>query len=125
MKKLFILLSITILLSSCATLFTTSYQTVKINSVPADADVYLNLKNVGKTCTTLAVKRSSLTDLVTIKKEGYKDYQFEFDLQVNPAYWANLPFCIIPYGLIGAYWDVSEGNYLKTKEEYNITLEKK
>lgn len=52
-----------------------------------EADVYLNLTNIGKTNEQLKIKKCELSKLVTIRREGYEDYVFVMDVHPYAVGW--------------------------------------
>lgn len=72
MKKLgFALLLGASMLCGCATIFTPSHDPVTINSVPVGATVYMDGARVGKTPTTIQVKRQLTPPRIELKADGY------------------------------------------------------
>lgn len=59
------------MLGGCATIFTPSHDPVTINSEPVGAVVYMDGARVGKTPTTLQVKRQLTPPRIELKSDGY------------------------------------------------------
>lgn len=117
-----ILLAITILSSGCATLFTGTKQKVTFKS-NADGKVYQNIKEIGKTNQVIKIKRKDLVKLYTIKTDGCPDKQIELPIKTNPAFILDIPFAIIPYGLLGSYIDVANGAHMRTNKIIIVDFE--
>lgn len=106
MKKLFIFSAIALCLQSCALMFTGTKQKVMFQCPQGDAVVYLNLDSMGKTNTTIKIPRKDLAKLVTVKKEGYEDKQFEMIRKFNHVMWLDVPMALVPF--IGWIWGVED-----------------
>lgn len=86
MKKIFLLGSVLglLLLSGCATIFSGGDDTINIDSTPAGASVFIDGRNVGVTPFSVEVERSTFnTKGITIKKKGYKTYNFDLKKTFN------------------------------------------
>ena len=110
------------LTTSCATLFTGTKQKITFKS-NIDGVVYQNLKEIGKTNTTIKIKREDLVKLYTIKATGCPDKSIELPIKLNPAYIINIPFCFVGIGLLGAYLDAVNGADKKTSKVINVDLD--
>ena len=102
-----------LLLTSCATIFTGSTQTIAINSTPSDAKVEVNGLNYGRTPTTIKMKRAMEGDFIKVSKEGYKPVLFQPQTSINPVAIINLLnglFWLIDL-LTGAVWRYSPAMY--------------
>jgi hypothetical protein len=111
--------SIAIFMSSCATLLSGTQDRIVINTTPADADVYIDGKQLGKSGQDILLKRKyTSTRQVNLRKEGYEDLNFGIDQKITGEYWlgyfgAGLPMLI----------DISTGAALKPKQtEFNRVL---
>lgn len=123
MKTITLLLALSILLNSCATLFTSSYQTVRFQS-NVDGRVIQNLTEIGRTNQEIRIKRSNMEKLYTIKADGCPVKQIELPIMVNPAYWLNMPFILIfGGGLLFAFVDVGLGNDAKTQPVITVNID--
>jgi hypothetical protein len=120
MKKnltLFLIL-ISMLMSSCATIFTGTQQTVFVNSTPPGAMVQVNGIDRGTTPVSLRLKKNIDGQVITLKKEGYEMKFFQPETEFNMVSLLNF---IIPI-----YWaiDAATGAMWKySPEYYEITLE--
>lgn len=72
MKKTAIALMSALILSGCATMFTSSTDPVTFKSIPDGAKVEINGNSVGRTPVTVPLKRSLTPPLVQLKLEGYE-----------------------------------------------------
>ena len=114
-------LAITILLSSCATIMSGSKQAINFTSNPADAVVFVNDINVGKTPLEAKIERGSDDKRVKIVLEGYKTYEMTLTSKTNGWVWGNILFG----GIIGLIVDASNGAMYKlTPEQVNAELAK-
>lgn len=122
LKNLFIVISalVTIFFSSCATLLSGTSDRIVINTIPPDAEVYIDDELKGKSGQDILLKRKYVnTRAVNLRKEGYEDLNFKIDQKIAGAYWINIPtnfclFCLI---------DIATGSALKPKQtEFNRNL---
>lgn len=110
--------TLTLSISSCATIFTGTKQTVQINSVPSAADVEVNGISRGQTPVALRLKKGFTGETVTIKKEGYDTKIFQPETTFNAVSVLNL------FGLIGWGVDAATGAMMKyDPKAYEIKLE--
>lgn len=123
MKKIitYLLLAVfTVSFSSCATMFTGSRQTVKVQSVPPGADVYVEGEKMGQTPTEISLKKGFSPESVVIKKEGYDNKNLPLNTTFNPVALLNL------LGLLGWAIDGATGAMMKyDKKFYEVTLDAK
>jgi hypothetical protein len=93
---LFLLLTTT----GCATIVTGRGpdQTVRINSIPRGADVYLNGNHIGVTPTTATLSRQD-DQHVRIELQGYQTYERYLETRFNPWILGNIPI-FFPIGTI-------------------------
>ena len=100
MKKIFMLalVSLVIVMSSCASIVAPGPDIVTVNSNPSGADVLYNGKNVGKTPVEVEVDRDASANL-TLEKEGYNTVSVSPDKVINGWVFGNAIFGAIP-GLI-------------------------
>ena len=111
-------LSMSLLFSSCATVFTGTKQTISINSVPPGADVEVDGINRGVTPVAVKLKKGFNGQTVTLKKEGYDTKIFEPETTFNPVAIINL-FSIISWGI-----DAATGAMMKYDPKvYEIKLQ--
>ncbi|MBJ2173056.1 PEGA domain-containing protein [Aureibaculum sp. A20] len=107
-----ILLSLIVLLSSCATIISGSRQTVGITSEPSSAKVYINEIEIGKTPVEKKLKRNQEYQLI-VKLDGYKSYETKLVKKFNAWYIGN----VLIGGTIGLIIDPITGAMFKLKPE--------
>jgi hypothetical protein len=96
----------TLFLSSCATIFTGTKQTVQIDSEPPGAKVLVDGIDRGYTPIGVSLKKGSDGQMVTLKYEGYKDKSFQPETTFNGVAALNL-LNILFWGIdaaTGAVW---------------------
>ncbi len=123
MKKSIIAMCLasTFLLSSCASIISGTKQTINFTSNPADAIVYVNDINIGKTPLDAKLVRGGKDQKVKIVLEGYKTYEMTLTSKTNGWVWGNILFG----GIIGLIIDVADGAIYKlTPEQVNAELAK-
>lgn len=121
MKKLIILTgaSFTLFTTSCATIVSGSKQSVKIDSTPNKATIFINDVEVGKTPFEARLERKKDHNIV-ISLEGYKPYETKLTRKFNAWYLGNILFG----GIIGLIVDPSTGAiYNLTPNEINAQME--
>lgn len=121
MKKVTFILTIaaTILLTSCATIFTGTKDTIRFDSEPQGAEVYIDGIKVCKTPCSVPVKRSLSEKLAEIKLDGYETRVIMLDQEFNAI-------SIINLGNI-VFWaiDAATGALMKyDRKAYDIELDK-
>lgn len=117
---LFIFSVVTVSFSSCATIFSGSRQTVKIQSVPPGADIYVEGEKVGKTPADVELKRGFSPESVVLKKEGFENKEVSMHTTLNPVAIINLG------SLLGWGIDAATGAMMKyEKKFYEVTLDSK
>lgn len=121
MKKVFLVLTATVFLfSSCATIFTGTKDTIRFNSKPEGATVYIDGIEVCKTPCEARVKRSLSDKDVEIKLDGYKTRIITLDRSFNVVSILNLA------GFVGWAVDAATGSIMKyDRKSYDIELEAK
>ncbi|MCF8054700.1 MAG: PEGA domain-containing protein [Deltaproteobacteria bacterium] len=72
MKTLLLGTIVAILLTGCATMFTSSSDPITFSSVPTGAKVEINGVNFGRTPVTIPIKRSLTSPQVQMKLDGYE-----------------------------------------------------
>lgn len=109
MKKVFnlVALSATLLLSSCATVFTGTKQTVQINSSPPAADIEVDGVKVGVTPMAVPLKKGFSGQTVSLKLDGYETKTFQPAVTFNPVAILNL------LGVVGFVIDAATGSMMK------------
>jgi uncharacterized protein YceK len=119
MKKIVFLLVLTISLvvTGCATIVSGSKQKVSFNSTPAKASVFVNDVQLGYTPFETKLKRGVKVHKVKIVLDGYKPYEATLTRKFNGCY-------IAIGGLIGMIVDISTGAlYRISEKELNVSLE--
>src|SRR5699024_952601 len=106
-------------MSSCATIFTGTKDTLRFDSEPQGATVYIDgLKACETPCTT-KVKRSLSDKLAKIKLDGYQTRVITLDRKFNAVSVLNL------FGMIGWAVDAATGSLMKNGGKgYDIELKK-
>ena len=120
MKNLFKILPLAclLLLQSCATIVSGSRQTIRFNSMPAAATVYINEVEIGKTPVEKDLKRNQEYQ-VAIKMDGYKPYTTTLSKKFNEWYIGNIVFG----GIIGLVVDpITGAMYKLTPNELTARL---
>ena len=108
-----------LLLSSCATIVSGSRQTVKFDSTPSNAMVYINEMKIGRTPLEHKLSRDQDYD-VMIKLDGYTPYKTRLTRKFNAWYIGNILFG----GLIGLIIDpITGAMYKLSPAELNARLE--
>jgi hypothetical protein len=120
MKKITVLLiGALFMLSSCATIFTGTKDTISFNSNPQGAKVLIDGIEICKTPCSSSVKRSLSDEQVEFKLEGYQTRLITLDQEFNVVSVLNL------FGLVGWAVDAATGSLMKyDKKAYTIDLEK-
>ena len=107
-------------LTSCATIFSGTKDSLTFNTKQEGAKLYH--KGIDK-CTlpcTIKMKRSLGDDIIVVKKDGYEDRMFELDKKFNAVSIINL------FSLVGWGVDAATGALMKYDQTvYDIELEKK
>ena len=114
-----IILFISMLLASCATIVTGDKQQLTFDSSPKGAIVSINGRQIGKTPLIIEVDRDNQYT-VTFEKEGYKTFSAAMETQTDGWFWGNILFG----GLLGSTTDSQTGAmYEYIQNEYMVTLE--
>lgn len=118
-KILFLALTITFLMSSCATILTGTRDTIRFDSNPKGAIVYLYGLEVCKTPCSTSVKRSISEKFAEIKLDGYETRVITLDRKFNAVSIINLT------GILGWVIDAATGALMKyDRKGYDIKLDK-
>lgn len=120
MKKMYLIpvLSCTLLLSSCATIVCGSKQTISVVSSPAKADVIVDGTFEARTPANVTLERKK-THTLTIRLQGYKDYEVKLERKFNAWYIGNVVFG----GIIGLILDpITGAMYKLTPDKINTEL---
>ena len=118
--KSIIIISLVLFLAGCATLFSSSSDTITFISDPKGAEVYLNGDLLGKTPVTKEVEREFFkTMVIVIKKKGYKTKEFNLRNTLTTAAIFNLTSA--------PSWttDAANGSMMEyDPQKYLVTLER-
>lgn len=120
MKNLFKVLPLVsvLFLQSCATIISGSRQTIQFNSNPANATVFINEIEAGKTPFQKRLKRNEEYK-VSIELEGYETYETKLTKKFNEWYIGNIIFG----GLVGLVVDPITGAiYRLSPKEVNSRM---
>ena len=119
LKCILIISSISI--TSCATLFSDSYDEVSFKSEPSGATVYLNGEVIGKTPFKYSIERNTFnSSQILIRKKGYKPQRFTLLRSLNPVSLFNTIF------LLSYATDASSGKLIEySPKSYFLELESK
>lgn len=121
MKKTTILIALAslFLMESCATIVSGSRQSVKFESTPNNASIFIDEVEVGKTPFETKLERKRDYDVV-IKLDGYKPFETRLTKKFNAWYLGNIVFG----GLIGLIVDPITGAiYQLTPKEIDAKLQ--
>ncbi|KQR69791.1 PEGA domain-containing protein [Pedobacter sp. Leaf176] len=122
MKKIFNIFAIsaTLMLSSCATVFTGTKQTVNIKTDPPAADIEVDGIKVGVTPMDVTLKKGFTGQTVSLKLNGYETKTFQPATTFNPVTVLNV------IGILGFPIDAATGAMMKYDPKvYEIKLEQK
>lgn len=115
-----LLLSITLLVSSCASIVHGTSQDIPVNSDPSGARILVNGEDKGATPTTLNLKRGRDYQLV-FRLDGYEDVTLNLERKFLAG--SSVVGNIFSWGLLGIVIDVANGAaYELTPEELDATL---
>ncbi len=106
-------------LPGCATIFTGTSDTIRFESEPEGARIFIDGIERGRTPASVSVSRSAFDDKqVTLRLDGYEDRTFVLDKRFNAVSILNLA------GLLGWGVDFATGAVMKYDPEmYSITLD--
>jgi hypothetical protein len=124
MKTTTVLLALSLLSVSCATLVNGTKQNVSFYSEPSGAEVTISQKgkstNLGKTPITVAIPRKTKT--ATFSFPGY--YEEKVDMRTNAdIHWLYFIDCFA--GLVPAIIDLTTGGYIIHEPSVKTELKKK
>ncbi|RBQ05326.1 PEGA domain-containing protein [Pedobacter miscanthi] len=122
MKRIFNVaaVSATLLLSSCATIFTGTKQTVQVNSNPPAATIEVDGVKAGITPMAVPLKKGFTGQTISLKLDGYETKTFQPQTTFNPVAVLNV------IGLFGFAIDAATGAMMKYDPAvYEFTLEQK
>ena len=112
MKKILILVLVSLFTMGCATLFKSKTVAINIDSDPQGAEIYINGNRVGKTPMPFNTSHKQPITL-TFKKEGYSDKTYIINNSVG-AGWVILD-CV--GGFIPVVIDAVTGNWYELDEK--------
>ncbi|MDO4695335.1 PEGA domain-containing protein [Porphyromonas sp.] len=116
-----IALIFTLLFSSCATIFTGTTDTIRFNSDPQGATVYIDGVEICKTPCTYDVPRSLADKQLEVRLDGYEVKVLTLSRKFNTMTVLN-----IFNGLVGWAIDAATGAMMQySRKGYDITLTKK
>ncbi len=119
-QNLLTIIVIAISTTSCATLFTSSKQSITFESTPPGAKVQVNGIDMGVTPVTIPIRKKLESPTITMKKEGYETRTFELEQSLSTASIFNLA------NLLGWGIDAASGKIMKYDQKiYNMELEPK
>jgi hypothetical protein len=104
--------------SGCASIISSSKQTVTIASDPDDAIIQIDGIQMGKTPATFPLERSSKNKTLTVSKNGYESQNVPLKSSVNPVYFGN----IVSGGLLGSTTDLISGAAHEYRPGYFFVL---
>ena len=119
MKKIVLLIASTAIFAGCATIICGTTQSVNFTSSPSSATIYDNGMQIGKTPLSAELSRKK-EHAITIKLDGYKDYEILIKQEFNAWYIGNIMFG----GMIGLIVDPLTGAmYRLTPNQISAELE--
>ena len=105
-KRIFTITLAALMVQGCATLFNSSIKTVSMSSTPADAEIWINGVNRGRTPISLDLDNHR-DHLVVFRKEGYQDVACELTTSIG-ATWIILD---VLGGLVPVVIDAATGEW--------------
>lgn len=119
-KRLGLLLVVLLFMSSCASILTGTKDTIRFDSKPQGATIYIDGLEVCKTPCVTKVKRSLSEKLVEIKLENFETRVIALDRTFNAVSVLNM------FGLIGWGIDAATGSLMRyDRKGYDIELKEK
>lgn len=108
--------------NGCATILTGDKDLINFKSEPIGAEIYMDGLKIGKTPTSIEIKRSGFNDkIITLKLDGYEDRIFALQKEYNLISLLNFGTGIIGWGV-----DFLTGSIMKYSiKAYNIDLDPK
>ena len=107
-----------LLAAGCASIISSSKQTITVASDPADAFIQIDGIQLGKTPSTFPVQRSGETKTLTVSKDGFESETVPLTASVNPVFFGN----IISGGLYGSTTDLISGAAHEYRPGYFFVL---
>ena len=120
MKKIYLLV-LSFCLGSCGLMIHGTKQNVRFNC-KQDAEVKLNLDVLGRTNQLLTVPRKNLDGLVRISATGCETKEMMLPLKNTAGSWLDVPWALLPYGLIFLHVDIMFYSHIATENEINVEL---
>jgi hypothetical protein len=128
MKSIFVIIGLalpTLMLTSCATIFSGTKSDIKVTSNPPNLKVYSEnkekqLTEIGVTPCVVSIKKK--TPYLVVKGDGY--YEEKYDVRAksktSPLYYVNILNLSV-----GMWIDLGTGAYIKTEKDVNFEMKKK
>ena len=122
MKKLIVLLSFSLLVSSCATILDGSKTLVKVYGSPNDAKIFYNGAYQGTGSETIAVQKSAVnngTAKIEVKKDGYETATITLNKKTRVGF----IILDVAFGIVPLLIDIVTGNLTAVRPgvvEYNL-----
>jgi hypothetical protein len=104
---------IIVFMTSCATIFTGTKQTVQINSTPSGAMVLIDGIDHGTTPAAIKLRKNYYGQTITLKSDGYETKILQPKMEYNVVSGFNL-FNILGFGIdaaTGALWKYAPTSY--------------
>ncbi len=115
--KAILLLTLSVSISGCATLFTGTTDIISLNSNPAGAIVYKDGLELCRTPCRIPVKRSLNTTEIEFKLDGYENRIFTLDKEFNVVSVVNLG-CLFGWAI-----DAATGSLMKySRRSYDLEM---
>ena len=116
----FIIITITFIISSCASIMDGKEQVLTFNSEPEHATVTVSGKKIGETPVSVPIERDKNL-ILEITKEGYKPYKAQLATETNTWVWGNILF--FAYGLFSTTTDSTTGAITEfSPDQFFVTL---
>lgn len=107
------------ILGGCASIIDGSHQEVSFNSNPDGATVNIDGRIIGKTPTTVSLKKKAGQSLI-FSKDGYKPLTMQLETRMDSWFWGN----IVLGGFIGSTTDGISGAINEySPSQYMVTLQ--
>lgn len=109
----FLMLTLTLFVSSCATIVSSSTQSVSFLSNPSDSKIIINGIPRGNTPAVIDLKRKTKIYTIKFEKKNYKTKKIVLERKINGWVWGNL----LLGGIVGLVVDYSTGAIYKIPQE--------
>jgi len=122
---LLLVLAITMLFSSCASIFKGNFEKVNFYSNPSGGEVYINGQFAGVTPLLDVKLRSNLpnyTYTIEIRKKGFYPYKTTINTKLHAGYVALDIIALLPTGALSILIDAAEGSWNTFDENYIRTI---